>query len=57
MDHRARLLFRVGLGPHCQRPEAEPGGQPIIQEIADGAAQPPHIRRQDRESGKTKQSF
>ena len=40
MDHRARLLFRVGLGPHFQRPEAEPGAQPIIQEIADGAAQP-----------------
>jgi len=26
--------------PHFQRPEAEPGAQPIIPEIADGAAQP-----------------
>ena len=26
--------------PHFQRPGAEPGAQPIIPEIADGAAQP-----------------
>ena len=26
--------------PACQRPEAEPGAQPITPEIADGAAQP-----------------
>jgi len=34
------LCPRFGLCPHFQRPEAEPGAQPIIPEIADGAAQP-----------------
>jgi hypothetical protein len=30
----------LGFAPHFQRPEAGPGAQPIIPEIADGAAQP-----------------
>ena len=38
--YKAGLCPRFALCPHFQRPEAEPGAQPIIPEIADGAAQP-----------------